>query len=374
MRSRPSIAGRAFAGRTSSRSIKPGSEVESSMNRIVRTLAIGMVAVAVTRPSTAQIDRFDRSSAQPLTLDEAINYALKNNRDVSGSALSVASANEAVENARVKRLPSLEVSSMAGQAITEVGVDFPAGAFGTFPGLGPIPSVDTRVTSPRRPVMQVQASLMQPISQLHRINLNIKATSAGRNMEQEQRRATMQAVAANVRKAYYALLQIDAGLRAADAVLASTRALDGVVTERVAQRVSLKGDGLQSQLRVAEASQERLKLQNRRDESGEQFTHARGPRAGSGSRRLGGRSRGGNRTGDRSSSRCSRGSIEGRTRRARAARRRSGPGARRQRRDGVSVVLQFGPAAEERRLGRGAGEVGAVGLGSPSARGESEGP
>src|SRR5262245_26553803 len=271
MRSRPSIAGRAFAGRTSSRSIKPGSEVESSMNRIVRTLAIGMVAVAVTRPSTAQIDRFDRSSAQPLTLDEAINYALKNNRDVSGSALSVASANEAVENARVKRLPSLEVSSMAGQAITEVGVDFPAGAFGTFPGLGPIPSVDTRVTSPRRPVMQVQASLMQPISQLHRINLNIKATSAGRNMEQEQRRATMQAVVANVRKAYYALLQIDAGLRAADAVLASTRALDGVVTERVAQRVSLKGDGLQSQLRVAEASQERLKLQNRRDESGEQF-------------------------------------------------------------------------------------------------------
>jgi uncharacterized membrane protein len=140
----------------------------------VRIACIGALALFVSRPAAAQNDR---PSTAPLTLDEAISYALKNNRDVASSSHAVASAVDAVANARVRRLPSFELSSMTGQSITEVGVDFPAGAFGTFAGIGPVPSVDTRVTSPRRPVMFAQASLTQPISQLHRINLNVKATS-----------------------------------------------------------------------------------------------------------------------------------------------------------------------------------------------------
>ena len=235
---------------------------------IRRSVCAGLLAVMVSRPAAAQNDR---PSAAPLTLDEAISFALKNNRDVESSSHSVATAIDAVANARVKRLPSFELSSLTGQSITEVGVDFPAGAFGTFASIGPVPAVDTRVTSPRRPIMLAQASLTQPISQLHRINLNVRATSVARDMEQETRRATMQATAANVRKAYYGLLQLDAGIRAADAVLASTRALDGVVAERVSQRVVLKADGLQSQLRVAEAAQQKVKLQNARAESEEQF-------------------------------------------------------------------------------------------------------
>ena len=35
--------------------------------------------------------------------------------------------------------------------LTRLGMDFPAGAFGVFEGIGPVPAVDTRVTSPRRP-------------------------------------------------------------------------------------------------------------------------------------------------------------------------------------------------------------------------------
>ena len=238
------------------------------MNRISRILVFGLLTLAVGRPSIAQ---GDRASTAPLTLDAAISIALRNNRDVTSSAHTVASAIDAVENARVKRLPSLELQTLAGQSITEVGVDFPAGAFGTFPGIGPVPTFDTRVTSPRRPTVVAQASLTQPLSQLHRINLNLKSTTVARDIEQEKQRATMQATAANVRKAYYGLLQIDASLRAADAVLASTRALDGVITDRVAQRVVLKGDGLQSRLRVAEAGQQRLTLQNARAEREEQF-------------------------------------------------------------------------------------------------------
>ena len=84
------------------------------MHRIrLHHVFIGLLALAVARPLAAQTTQADRPAlSQPLTLDAAISYALKNNREVGGSGESVAIAQDAVANARTKRLPSLEVSSM----------------------------------------------------------------------------------------------------------------------------------------------------------------------------------------------------------------------------------------------------------------------
>jgi outer membrane protein TolC len=240
------------------------------MKHRVHIAALAAVVMSIVGLASA-LHAQNASSVEPLTLEAAIALALKDNRDVNAAAHSVAIADEAIATARSRRLPSFEVSSLAGQSITETTVQFPAGAFGIYEGIGPVPSVDTEVTSPRQPVMVAQAMFTQPISQLFRLNLNIKATTVGRDIEQERQRGTMQATAARVRKAYYGLLQIDAGIRAADAVLDASRALDGVVGERVVQRVALKGDGLQSQLRVAEAAQQRLTLVHSRAEREEQL-------------------------------------------------------------------------------------------------------
>jgi outer membrane protein TolC len=253
------------------------------MNRIrTRFLPVALAAVTLLAgaPAGAQETR-NTASVQPpappklgegaLTLDEAIAIAIKNNRDINAASHSVASANLAIDTARSYRLPQFSVETLGAQSITQLGVDFPAGAFGVFPGIGPVPSVDTRVTSPRRPLLMTQASVSQPISQLFKLNLNVKASAVGRDIEQERQRLTMQTTAANVRRAYYGLLQVDASLRAAEAVLEASRALDGVVGERVLQRVALRGDGLQSQLRVAEAVQQRLTLLNTRAEREEQL-------------------------------------------------------------------------------------------------------
>ena len=236
---------------------------------LLRPVALVVATLLTGAPLASAQDA--RTTAQPLTLEDAIAIAIKNNRDINAASHSVASANLAISTARSYRLPQFEVQTLAAQSITTLGMDFPAGAFGNFPGIGPVPSVDTRVTSPQRPLLVAQASFTQPISQLFKLNLNIKATAVGRDIEQERQRLTMQTTAANVRKAYYALLQVDASLRAVEAVLDASRALDGVVGERVVQRVALKGDSLQSQLHVAEAVQQRLTLQNTRAEREEQF-------------------------------------------------------------------------------------------------------
>jgi len=239
------------------------------MKHLVR-ITVAMAALfLVVRPATAQTTRAE--SAQPLTLDDAITLAIKNNRDINAGAHSVASATLAIDTARSHRMPQFEVQTLGAQSITTLGMDFPAGAFGTFPGIGPVPTVDTRVSSPRRPLVMAQASISQPLTQLFKINVNIKASAVGRDIEQERQRLTMQTTAAQVRKAYYGLLQVDASLRAAEAVLDASRALDGVVGQRVVQRVALKGDGLQSRLHVAEALQDQLTLQNARAEREEQF-------------------------------------------------------------------------------------------------------
>ena len=212
------------------------------MNRI-RTRFLPVALAAVTLFAAAQSafaqDTSTKTIAQPLaapkfgegglTLDDAIAIAIKNNRDITASSHSVANADLAIETAKSYRLPQLSVEMLSGQSLTEVGVDFPAGAFGVFEGIGPVPSVNTTVTSPRRPMVFAQASVAQPITQLIKTNLNVKATAVGRDIEQERRRQTIQTTAANVRKAYYALLQVDASLRAAETVLDASRALDTVV-------------------------------------------------------------------------------------------------------------------------------------------------
>jgi outer membrane protein TolC len=238
------------------------------MKHLVR---IACLAAALISGAQASAQDARISPTAPMTLEDAIAIAIKNNRDISAASHSVASANLAVATARSSRLPQFSVEALGAQSITQLGIDFPAGAFGVFEGIGPVPAVDTQVTSPRRPLMMAQAMITQPISQLFKLNLNVKATAVGRDIERERQRLTMQTTAANVRKAYYALLQVDASLRAAEAVLEASRALDGVVGERVLQRVALKGDGLQSQVRVAEALQQRLTLQNTRAEREEQF-------------------------------------------------------------------------------------------------------
>ena len=97
------------------------------MDRI-RTVFLPVALVAVTLlagPSSA------------LTLDDAIAIAIENNRDITAAAHSLASANLAIATARSNRLPQFSTETLAGQSITEVGVDFPAGAFGVFDGIGP---------------------------------------------------------------------------------------------------------------------------------------------------------------------------------------------------------------------------------------------
>src|SRR5262245_55849155 len=108
------------------------------MNRFrTRFLPVALAAVTLLAGTQAALAQATRTTAAPLTLDEAIAIAIKNNRDIGAASHSVASANLAIATARSYRLPQFSVEALGAQSITQLGMDFPAGAFGVFEGIGP---------------------------------------------------------------------------------------------------------------------------------------------------------------------------------------------------------------------------------------------
>src|SRR5262245_51290654 len=88
------------------------------------------------------------ANAQTLSLDEAIALALDHNRTVANAAIAVDKADRDIADARTRRLPSFTVEAQASQLLRPVDVTFSRGAFGTVPGIGPIPTEDATITTP----------------------------------------------------------------------------------------------------------------------------------------------------------------------------------------------------------------------------------
>lgn len=198
--------------------------------------------------------------APALTLDAAVTLALEQNRQLQSSALEVAKAEDGLALARLKRLPVFNVNLQASQAITATTFSFPRGAFGDFPTTGPIPSADTKITRARDPVAFSYMTAAQPLTQLTRINLGVKANEVSRDIEQARAARAAQDVAANVRRLYYALLQTDAAVRAATASIDAAREFEREMQERAARRVVLAADAGDASLKLAQAEQSRLSL------------------------------------------------------------------------------------------------------------------
>jgi outer membrane protein TolC len=199
---------------------------------------------------------------EPLTVEQAVALALQNNRRIAVAALGVDRAEQRVAAARTNRLPSLSVQALAGTTLDTVSMTFPAGAFGRYPGIGPIPSSDALVQSPRAVSGTVDATLAQPLTQLFRIGLGTRLSEIGRDIEKEKLRQERSAIAGDVRRRYYGLLQAESAVVAAETRVRVYRELTRVVGEQVKIEAALRGDGLEVRSRLASEEQQFVQLRN----------------------------------------------------------------------------------------------------------------
>src|SRR6266576_2200328 len=199
------------------------------------------------------------NSAEVLSLDEAINIALQNNRPLKNSRLNVEKGEDEIRSVRTSRLPSTHFYALVSQDMVKHETNLTSPFTGVFPGIGPFFSLST----PRRPTAVFAAQVLQPISQQYRIGLAIDAVKLARDEEQQKLRSEEQSLVNNVKKTYYGLLQSESALENVRDEVKSYRELDRVTGEFVLQQVVLKSDHLQVQTQLAKAEYEAVDLTNR---------------------------------------------------------------------------------------------------------------
>jgi len=210
-----------------------------------------------------------------LTLDKAIDQALINNRSAKNARLEIEKNDERTAGARTRMLPGFQMNALVSKPLTTFDTTFEKGVFGVTPS-GPIPNEDTVITSSTKPTAAVIGQLVQPLSQLHRIKLQIKQQEAATEISRAQLSATEQALVNEVKRAYYAILQSQGAAQAAEANIKLYRELDRVTGEYVIQQVALKTELMDVQTRLAKAEYELMTIDNQLISQKEQLNHLLG--------------------------------------------------------------------------------------------------
>jgi outer membrane protein len=197
-----------------------------------------------------------------LSLDEAIHIAIANNRSLKIASLEVEKTKWEIAELKTKRLPSIKSTVLGSQLLNELSFTFKEGAFGNFPSTGPIPDKDTKITTPRRPTVYVVGQVTQPLSQLYKLHLGVRAQELDSRLTSEKARAERQTLVKDVKQAYYAVLQSESALEAAEANVEQYQELDRVVLQRVSQEASLKTDSMDVTARLAQEQYSVVHLRN----------------------------------------------------------------------------------------------------------------
>jgi len=242
-------------------------------NRIICLLAI---IILTTNTSSVPGQQSGDASAELLTLDQAISLAFRDNRDVKNAQLGIGKAEDDFAAAQTYRLPKFEFNALAGQQLVSPDFTFTKGVLGNYANVGPIPDRDVKMSTPSRPTAILFAQVTQPLSQLHRIRLNIKQAALLTDIAREQLRGQEQSVLNNVKRTYYAIVQTESALQSVRQALVFYRELERVTGDYVAQQVALKADDLEVKTRLAKTETEELTVTNQLSTLKEQLNQLMG--------------------------------------------------------------------------------------------------
>ena len=188
-----------------------------------------------------------------LTLEDAVSIALTNNRLVKNSVLEAQKYDFQVSTMRSRRLPHFQFAALGGELLQPFDFTFAKGVFGTYPGIGPIPSTEAKVHTPAQLTAYITGGMDWPLSQQYKIGLGIRATELGREIAKEDVRAERQRIGAEVRSAYFELVATQSAVDAAREGVRTLEEAQRVTSRYVAEQTVLKGDALEVDARLAKA-------------------------------------------------------------------------------------------------------------------------
>src|SRR5688572_27453417 len=250
------------AHRGSHRSAPSEGQPHQRIEDFMKSRLAASCLAALLLPALAAGQPAPRSFTERLSLETAVRLAVEHNRQLLNAQLQVEQAEDTLAIVRTRRLPAFQTEVSISQLVTPVDFSFPRGAFGEFPGTGPIPATDTNVSVSRQPTAYASSQISQPISKLFEIGVSIRSAAAGRDIAQERARAEQLAVVNQVKRRYFAILQTESALDADEEAIALYRELDRTLQMRVAQQVALRADALDVRVQLARAELAKTTRQN----------------------------------------------------------------------------------------------------------------
>lgn len=191
-----------------------------------------------------------------LTLDQAIDLALKQNHSVRLRSLSVEQMQSKRDEARSNYLPQIKASGSVLHITELEGIAIPAGAFGNYPSTGPVPSKPLVIDQGSDTGYIGGVGLEQPLTQLFRIHQSNVAAKEDVLVAKTQLDQTQDAIALQIRQLYYNILINEQKLEASQDQLSAAQVKDEESRSDVERGNALEVTVLQSKASILQAQQE----------------------------------------------------------------------------------------------------------------------
>jgi outer membrane protein TolC len=221
-----------------------------------------LVALAMLGIVTSRWAYGETAAEAPMTVDEAVKIAIANNRDLKIVSLGLNGSKEKLAADKTHRYPSFSTYIFASQLLQPISFTVPAGQFGTYPGIGPIPAASTPITTPSQPTAYVVANASQPLLTLYKINIHIQGQELSVQQSAQKVREERISLTDDVRQAYYKVVQIQNAIEATESSIKQYEELDRISTQYVLQKVVLKSESLDVKAKLAQAQYTLLESQD----------------------------------------------------------------------------------------------------------------
>jgi outer membrane protein TolC len=162
---------------------------------------------------------------------------------------------------KAKRFPEISTYFFGGGNLTSPAFTFQKGIFGTINNV-PSPAQDTHIKLSQGFTGNVLIQIAQPLTQLYKIHLAIREQELGADLAGQKYQAKRQSVVADVRQAYYAVLQTESSLQTARATVKQYQETDRVVLQYVAEESALKSSSLEVKAELAQSQYQVAQLRD----------------------------------------------------------------------------------------------------------------
>jgi outer membrane protein TolC len=223
--------------------------------RISTTVMLPMLLCGLLLPVIPGTAYSEDNAPLRLTLPQAIDLALKQNRSLKLAQLAVVDSGHKKEIARSAYFPHIKNESAVLHVTELEGVKFPTGAFGDPAATGPIPGHNVIVDQGSLTTYTSGTGLEQPITQMFKIHASNLAATADINTARIQLDQAQDEVALKTRQLYYGLLIAQLKQEAASEELSASRVKAQESSDSVERGQALEVVSLESNAAVLEARQ-----------------------------------------------------------------------------------------------------------------------